>query len=152
MGQWLGYCSHLLQKTFSCANEFLFVENNDRKITAHICEVPISLLSLGKDNELVYTSIALFCPSCPMSTLVSTVRLAGLWTVPGAFVRPQSLKRSSQGLTVPPLPSPTAQWACSNYAGEGLREGAGFDIWAMTFDMESGQAKSCQRKGYGHCS
>ena len=148
MGQWLGYCSHLLQKTLSYANEFLFVENNNMKIAAHICEVPISLPSLVKYNELVYSSIA---PSCPMST----VRLAGrLWTVPEAFVQPQcpSMKRSSQGLTVPPLPSHTAQWACSNYAGEGLREGAGFDIWAMTFDMESGQAKSCQRKGYGHCS
>jgi hypothetical protein len=107
--------------------------NNDRKIIAHICEVHISLLSLGKDNELVYTSIALFCP---MSTLVSTDRLAGLWTVPGAFVRPHSLKRSSQGLTVPTLPSPTAQWACSNYAGEGLRERAlTSGPWPLTWNL-----------------
>lgn len=46
----------------------------------------------------------------------------------------------------PPKSIPSAQWACSNYACKRPRVWGWRDIWATTFDMESGQAKSCLKR------
>lgn len=47
-----------------------------------------------------------------------------------------------------PLPSAKIQWACNNYVREELAEGGSCDIWVTTFDMESGQVKSCKKRAH----
>lgn len=79
-----------------------------------------------------------------MSILLSTVKqiLDSPW---GFCYAPVSTSKEEQS-NLHPCPAPKYNGPAVIIQEKGWERGEGCDIWATTFDMESGQAKSCKKQ------